>query len=243
MDNTHYQLLLIHKKWRLLLIVGSLFWVILMLLLYVQSFVPVGDITRDPATIAEHPPYYGALSNLGILLWSASAAVCFLSATLLKVIYSRASVSAFFAIFAGLSAILCLDDTYQLHEDIFINSLPGFIIPEQVTISVYAAVVLFAISRFQTVLQETPLWLFSLSLLLFLVAAGTDYVIPHGLVAAKVTFLIEDGTKLLGIFFWLTYFFRTSIDLIVAAADSQLSWFTAAQATTFGPSPSVMKVK
>ncbi|MEO0885624.1 MAG: hypothetical protein AAFY54_06765, partial [Cyanobacteria bacterium J06648_10] len=139
--------------------------------------------------------------------------------------------------------ILCLDDTYQLHEDIFINSLPGFIIPEQVTISVYAAVVLFAISRFQTVLQETPLWLFSLSLLLFLVAAGTDYVIPHGLVAAKVTFLIEDGTKLLGIFFWLTYFFRTSIDLIVAAADSQLSWFTAAQATTFGPSPSVMKVK
>ena len=65
MDNAHYQLLLIHKKWRLLLIVGSLFWVILMLLLYIQSFVPVGDITRDPATIAEHPPYYGALSNLG----------------------------------------------------------------------------------------------------------------------------------------------------------------------------------
>lgn len=232
------QLLLAHRNWRWLLIAGSIFWLAVMWLLHAQSFVSVGDITRDPAAIAEHPPYFGALSNLSILLWSASAAVCFLSGALLKVLQpisqhtsrpiSHAQVPAhrqlwltdapaFFTTFAYLNALLCLDDTYLLHEAILPNRLPVIHIPEKVVVLMYAAALLAAIVRFWPLLKRTQLWLFGLCLLLFLTAAGLDQVIPKRLEFAETTFLVEDGCKLLGVFLWLGYFCRTSLDWVTRA--------------------------
>jgi hypothetical protein len=38
--------------------------------------VPVDELTRDPAAVMRIPYYIGLLSNWGIMLWSAAAAIC-----------------------------------------------------------------------------------------------------------------------------------------------------------------------
>jgi hypothetical protein len=40
--------------------------------------------TSDPFVLGHLPFYAGILSNVGILLWSASAAICFFTATVVK---------------------------------------------------------------------------------------------------------------------------------------------------------------
>ncbi len=206
--------------WRWLLILGGLFWLGLMLLLHVQSLFPIGDLTRDPAAIAHHPPFFGALSNLGILLWSASAAMCFLSAALLNIIAPASDARLFFLVFAVLSTVLCLDDTFLLHESILPNRLPVVRIPEDVVVLSYVVALLGAIVRVRRLILSTPVWLLGVSLGLFAIAAGLDYVLPSGHISEDGFFLIEDGFKLLGIFGWLAYFLRASVDLVVAAVKS-----------------------
>lgn len=44
---------------------------------------PVSRFTRDPLAITEGHPLYGFVSNVGAILWSASAAFCFLAYVLL----------------------------------------------------------------------------------------------------------------------------------------------------------------
>ena len=43
----------------------------------------MGDLTRDPAAILDVPVYVGFLSQIGILLWAATAAICLFSAAVL----------------------------------------------------------------------------------------------------------------------------------------------------------------
>lgn len=207
------------KRWQQCLIVGSGLWLGLMILLPLQSFVAVGDITRDPATIALHPPYYGALSNLGILLWSASAAVCFLSAALLKILWPKSETALFFSLFAWLNTLLCLDDTYLLHEAILPNRLPVVSIPEAVVVLAYALTLIGGVIYFRELLLKTQIWLLSLSLGFFSIAVGVDQLLPETLFPEDTFFLIEDGFKLLAIFLWLAYFTRSSIDFITAAVE------------------------
>jgi len=57
---------------------------VLGLLLIVAGLAPrddfrVAEVTRDVQSIADLPFYTGGLSTLGLLLWSASAAMCFLT--------------------------------------------------------------------------------------------------------------------------------------------------------------------
>ncbi|MEL6938598.1 MAG: hypothetical protein AAFO84_05330 [Cyanobacteria bacterium J06598_1] len=207
------------KTWRWLLILGGGVWLALMVLLHFQSAWPVGFLTRDPAAIAHHNPFFGALSNIGILLWSASAAVCGLSAAVLNIIQPISDSRLFFGLFAGLSAALCLDDTFLLHEAILPNRLPLVHIPEAVVILSYVLVLIGAIVRFRKLLLDTSVWLFGLSLGCFAIAAGFDQILPPNVFSEDITFLIEDGFKLLAIFLWLAYFVRASMESIVEAVE------------------------
>ena len=200
------------NSWRLSVILGSDCCLALILAIALQPFFAVGDFTRDPATIALHPPYFGAISNLGLLLWSASAAVCFLSGALLKVMQpERPDLRAFFTVFAGLSTWLCLDDTFLLHEAILPNRLPLVSIPEPVVVMLCGLALLGAMVCFRKLLLKNQPLLFGLILLLFSVSVGCDQFLPPERFSEDTVYLIEDGAKLLAIFLWLAYFVRASI--------------------------------
>jgi len=200
------------NTWRRSVVLGSVCCLGLMMAIALQPFFSVGDFTRDPATIALHPPYFGAVSNIGILLWSASAAVCFLSGILLKIMQpERPDLHSFFSIFAVLNMVLCLDDTFLLHEAILPNRLPLVSIPEPAIVTAYGLGLLGAIVSFRKLLLKNQPLLFGLTLLLFSVSVGFDQLLPDQLLSEDTVFLIEDGSKLLAVFLWLAYFIRASI--------------------------------
>lgn len=162
-----------------------------------QPFAPVEYIMRDPASIANQPVYYGALSNLGVLLWSASVGTCLLGALIAKALSDRWDIISFFAAFSGLSAFLCLDDLFQFHELL----LPGnFGIPEEVLFVAYAIALLTLLIRFRKIILETQPILLGISLLLFALSIASD-ILP-----LPTNLLLEDGSKFMAIFAWFAYF-------------------------------------
>src|SRR5262245_7279077 len=73
---------------------------------------------RDPADLANLHPLTGFISNLGILFWSASAAVCVFAWRVLRPSDGPAEFSTFLLCSAVFTTILMMDDLFQLHESL-----------------------------------------------------------------------------------------------------------------------------
>ena len=70
-------------------------------------------VLRDLAQTCGYPIGVGMISNIGILLWSASAAICLylsLSFGINQQIYKLLFLGGFF------SSVLCIDDFFLLHD-------------------------------------------------------------------------------------------------------------------------------
>lgn len=186
----------------------------LVLLIWFQPFVPVENITRDPAVIAGHPAYYGALSNLGVLLWSASVTACLVGALVIRVTKGRSTAVGFFAAFGSLSFVLCLDDLFLLHEWL----LPVHLgLPETVTFAAYAIALLIMLLRFRKILIRTQPALLALSLLLFAISTAGDLTPLLANLSDNDIYALEDGSKFLAIFVWFSYFLWAAVDQIVTS--------------------------
>ena len=76
--------------------------------------IPVGDFTREPNVTLDGAVYIGAISNLGICLWTAAATVCFFGFTYLNR-YGPASSFRMFLLHAGIfTSLLLFDDLFHL---------------------------------------------------------------------------------------------------------------------------------
>jgi len=79
--------------------------------------VSIPAMTRDAAALAQIPPLWGIVSNLGILLWCAAVAICVFAAV---AVFRAGPRDAFrFLLFSALlTAYLLFDDFFQFHENI-----------------------------------------------------------------------------------------------------------------------------
>lgn len=190
---------------------------ILLMLIFLVSWktgIPVQVFTQDPAVIAGKAgltpsmefainPFLGIISHLGILFWCVCTSVCFFSFLLLtkKEDKRKSDRSLFLRFFSLTTLILLLDDLFLFHESL----APNLYIPEKFVYVCYALMVLFGIVRFRKVILQTK-WIilflalifFSLSLLIDTVGVGPN--------RANLSFILEDGFKLLGIASWSLYF-------------------------------------
>lgn len=172
------------------------------LVLYIHHTkdVPLGTLTRDP--LSGKPAYLGLLSQAGILLWAAGAAVSFLGAWLLP--WRDAGR---FMLSAGvLTTMLCIDDAFLLHDEV----LPLVGVPEELIYAVYLGLLLGFLLLFARRILKTgyPLLGLALAFLGISVVAdawGLPWLDPY---------LIEDGAKFIGITMWSAYLFHTSGSLV-----------------------------
>ena len=115
--------------------------ILLLAVVGLQSRVPIPVLMKDPLAVVPLTQtcchfYYGFISNLGVMLWTAAAAVC-LFASLLLFRANRRSEDATFLLAAGVfTGWLALDDLFMIHEDV----LPWFGVPQVVTYGAYAAI-------------------------------------------------------------------------------------------------------
>jgi hypothetical protein len=164
---------------------------------------------RDPTSVARISPFTGVTSNIGVLLWCATSAICLFTAAVLR---RRTSGMAPFLLSSGLfTLVLLLDDLFLFHEVVF----PVYLaVPEVVLYVLYGVFMLALLVRFFRLIGQTEFELlllalayFGLSLLLDIVLALLHRRLPGHL-------LLEDGFKLLGIVFWAAYFVRASFHSI-----------------------------
>jgi hypothetical protein len=156
-------------------------------------------IFRDPNAIAENPFYFGLISNLGAVFWAAAAAITLQTGFILR--HTTRENAVFFLLFGILSAFLCADDLFMLHE----TALPAIGAPEFLTHFIEAALLLYIMLRFSKFILEgfwLPLFL-ALSFLAFSVLLDEAFTFR-----AQTT--MEDTFKIIGITFWLYYFCRVS---------------------------------
>ena len=186
--------------------------VVLLFLVVFISFktgIPIKKFTMDPAEIAEINPFMGAVSNIGILFWCASASICFFSFALLQKTRIRGNFSAFFQFSGFITSILLLDDLFLFHERhhlnsreiIFPNSPAPFIAENAIYFS-YIMIVLFYLIRFRKIIIKTDFILLFLAFLLF----GASIIIDSFPIPVFDIDLFEDVFKLFGIVSWFGYF-------------------------------------
>ena len=181
-------------------------------LLYAQPWLPMASLIRDPVAILGGRFYHGLVSNIGILLWCAAAAIClFRGAENWSAGLRRRGG---FLLSAGLlTSMLLLDDFFLAHEQI----VPRFIgIPEQVALAFYPVAIVFYTAAYWRDILRADAALFLLSLAFFAISSLIDvgfdyhfYETPTGLeVSASV--ILEEGAKFIGIAAWAVFHIRAA---------------------------------
>lgn len=108
-------------------------------------------MTGDAADVMGAPFYVGIVTNVRVLLLAGAAAICLVAA---RVVRSRGGTSGSFLTALGLfSALLVIDDQFQLHEVILHQGLG---IPQVGTYAAYAAASLAGLARYAPVLRSLP---------------------------------------------------------------------------------------
>lgn len=179
--------------------------VLIILLVGFQLSIPMADLTRDPSATTDTSPFLGALSNIGVLCWCASVAICFFTFALLQKKAFTGKLLAFLLVGGLISLILLLDDLFLFHEIVFPLY---FKIPEKIVFLSYGLMVLGYITRFRKLIFETD-FIFLLFAFCFF---GLSIIID--ILDLRVSALFEDGSKLFGIVSWFGYFARTCFQAI-----------------------------
>ncbi|WP_237063669.1 hypothetical protein [Microbulbifer zhoushanensis] len=166
--------------------------------------IPVGTFTRDPAAVLQGHFYVGILSNIGIVLWSASATICLFSALLLGMKIGRRAICLFLLTSGLITSLVMLDDLFLFHEDI----APHFLhMRERYVLIAYALMILAYLAKFRTTILETDFVPFAIALGFFFLSVFID---KNSFDWLPDPYLLEDGAKFAGIVFWLFYFSRTA---------------------------------
>lgn len=187
----------------------TLFVLGMLLVLKYQAQIAIMDLMRDPAAVMETPFYIGLLSNAGVLLWWATAAVCLFSSSVLRGATHYKELRSFFQFSGLLTATLTLDDFFLLHESVFPKY---FNLSEKFVYLIYGLTLLLYLYRFKKIILKTNFVLLLFAFWFFGFSVLIDKILPF----SELSVFLEDGAKLLGIVSWLAYFIRTCLQSIQA---------------------------
>lgn len=183
-----------------------LLFLVVLALVSLQLDIPIAVFTRDPAVTGKISPLSGIASHLGVLLLTASGAVCLFSVAILRSSLHKSRFSIFLLCSGLMSLLLALDDLFMLHENIYPRL---FHINEEFILLTYCLLVISGAIRFRKTIVQTEylILLVGLGFLgLSLIVDGFQDSIEE--VIGQWRILFEDGFKLLGIVGWFGYFMK-----------------------------------
>lgn len=184
------------------------------ILLNINKGIPFKFLTSDIAAIAEVPFYTGFFSQIGFIIWIMTATICFLSAYISKIYRGDRELRTFLFLSGLLSTILCLDDMFLLHEQVF----PIYLgLSEIIIFILYACLVVFLVIRYYATILKTNYILILVALFSFGSSIALDLVKINGL----NSYLTEDGFKMTGIVSWFFYYYDIALLVIQSPAGSR----------------------
>ena len=163
--------------------------------------IALDTLTKDPTETMNAPFYIGAFSNIGIIIWSGAAVLCFFTAMQIKDVTAFREDYFFLIASAFITLMLTTDDLFLIHEEVFPKY---FHVPENAVILTYINIFIIYLILFRNKILSTEFIILALAFTFIGLAKMSD-LIPLPL--KKDTFL-EDAIKLFGIVSWFIYFFR-----------------------------------
>lgn len=196
---------------KLVLFLFSLYFLPLLFLFAVavaslQMGISIAMFTRDPVEVAHITPFIGVASNLGVILWSASATICLFSWAILRHSLGETRFSTFLLCSGLMTILLLLDDLFLFHEIVFPRY---FGVNEKIVFIGYGGLILCWMVMFKKCILKTEYLILLIAFGFFGLSLFIDtfqYRIES--VIGDWRILFEDGFKLLGIVGWLGYFLR-----------------------------------
>tara|TARA_B100001250_G_C19767744_1_gene775586 strand:+ start:530 stop:1138 length:609 start_codon:yes stop_codon:yes gene_type:complete len=158
-------------------------------------------VIRDLAQTCGYPIGVGLISNLGILMWSASASVALF--TSLSGLIEKNENSNFLLLGGILSLILCLDDFFLLHDK--------YIGPDFLYIT-YSIIGIYMLIKFRKIIINIEFSTFIISVCSLALSILFDTYI-QGMFPGKYinVQLLEEGFKFIGIVCWMNFWWKASI--------------------------------
>jgi hypothetical protein len=174
--------------------------------------IPLSTLTRDMASIANVHPLIGVTSNVGILLWCATAVICLFGRSLLR--QQGLHAEARFLMWAALMTIVLLvDDLFMIHE--YIAPVHFHVNEKLILVSYACATGAYLLSHHRLILAANY-QLLAAAMLLFSASMLVDIADGRGWWR-----LAEDGCKILGIASWLGYHAGMARHWLVHGAHAQ----------------------
>ncbi|AFZ36730.1 hypothetical protein Sta7437_3223 [Stanieria cyanosphaera PCC 7437] len=195
-------------------IIGLIYLPFLLLLIGIglQKEVSVKLLVRDIFSVVELPSYTSIVSNLGILFWCSAFTVCWFSYLLFKNYLSQKK-RGFLLYSSAISLFLLLDDFFLLHERFYSSH---FHLPEKLLFCIYVIIFINYLFQFRSVIVKTQYSILLLAMFFFAISFSLDLIeerlFPPPQLGPDLFFLIEDGSKFLGIIGWCLYL--TSVGLL-----------------------------
>lgn len=182
----------------------------LLAVLALQRQVPYSELLLDPNSINKVPWYTGLVSNLGILGWT-TATVAGLFGTWIARFGGRPGAAAMLGRGSLLSALLLLDDLFQLH--VLVRPLLG--LPKSVVYVGYLGVALWwVVGQHREIIRTRVAVLLAASAALGLSVVVDQATGRIGVLGGDAALLIEDAAKFLGVLAWAQYFVLTASDIV-----------------------------
>lgn len=194
------------------LYVPAIFLILIVALGGYYSNIPFSYFTRDPLSITGGHSYFGIISNIGVILWSFSVAICLFSYVLLKTSNKPHDVLRFIMFGGFISLVLLLDDLFMLHERIYPRYLG---VREKIVFLFYGVLILFYLVKFRKIIVETDFIFILFAICFFALSILVD-LMPKSLLPWH--HLFEDGPKFFGIVSWFGYQFSVCFQEVKAVA-------------------------
>ncbi|UKJ08325.1 hypothetical protein [Solitalea lacus] len=176
--------------------------------------IPVYHLTRDIAAVLGCHPFTGIMSNLGVLIWCITVAICFFTVSIIR--FTRENEYTGFLFISGLfTSFLMLDDFFMFHEYVFPKI---FHLPEKVFDSLYVMLTVLYLYKYYKVILKNDFLIIFLAYCFFALSMSMDVFFDQ----KGWEFLFEDGLKLMGIISWFVFFSRvcfTQITSVLAETE------------------------
>lgn len=179
----------------------------------VQTAAPLDQLFLDPVFITGAPWYTGALSNLGIFVWTLGVAFAAAGAWLARRT-GRIAASRFLAFGTLATLVLVFDDIFAIHSSV-LNDFTW--LPRSGALFLVVSPTLIWVIGYRSDIWRTRY----LILLAALGCLASSVLLDRvGLVRGENALLAEDGFKFLGILAWTQYFALTTRDIATSAITS-----------------------
>ncbi len=147
----------------------------------------------DSADVAQRAPYIGFFSNVGILLWVATSAVCLFACRAEGKDESKCERRQLLQAGGLLTLALAVDDFFLIHD---------MLVPQTLCYGIYAAAALFILVKFHRMILEIDGGLFLIAGVCLAGSIMVDLLQNRLPIPYTATQIVEEGLKFVGVVAW-----------------------------------------